>query len=92
MFSNGPVSCKVFADGVLWPGVRCANAVEAEATRRVATTRTLSFFDIIISCGLVIAGTTDAREISEPPERECVIAHTSIRFLASTDDSFWQSP
>ena len=86
MFSNGPVSCEVFADGVLWPGVRCANAVEAEATRRVATTRTLSF------CGLVIAGTTDAREISEPPERECVIAHTSIGFLASTDDSFWQSP
>ena len=51
-----------------------------------------SFFDIITSCGLVIAGTTDAREIGEPPERECVIAHTSNSFLASSDDSFWQSP
>jgi hypothetical protein len=88
MFSNGPVSCEVFADGVFWPGVRCAKAVEAEATRRVATTRILSFLDIIISCGLVIAGTTDAGEIGEPPKRECVIAHTSNRFLASTDDSF----
>jgi hypothetical protein len=54
----------------------------------VATTRILSFFDIVISCGLVISVTTDAREIGEPPERECVIPHTSNRFLASDDDSF----
>ncbi len=55
MFSNGPESCDVCAVGVFWPGTRCAKAVEAEAIRRVATTRALILVDIVISYGVVIA-------------------------------------
>ena len=51
MFENGPESSYVCAVVALpWPaGARCANAVGAEAIRRMATTTILSLVDMGIS-------------------------------------------
>ena len=50
MFANGPESwdvCEIVA--LPWPGARCAKAVGAEASRRMATTAILSLVDMGIS-------------------------------------------
>ena len=57
MFENGPEYVSVVG-WVPWAvGTLCANAVEAEAIRRVATTRILSLV-IVISFAVVVTMTT----------------------------------
>ena len=65
MFENGPVWVSVVG-WVPWAvGTLCANAVEAEAIRRVATTRILSLV-IVVSFAVVVTMTTHAPEIARP--------------------------